>query len=240
LTAARATTSAAAVFVARLDTAWPRAGRAPWPLFRRVADAYGEKGRRVLADTDVSIFLTVLYRMVRYFCPRRVVQTGTATGASAVAIGFGLRDNGVGHLVTIDPEPPSYFGVQNPVAVARAAVTRARLDDVVQFDRGYSTIPLDGRRMTLPDAPRWRLPASRGPSGADLVVIDGDHTPVGAHLDLVYGTRVLAADGPGLIVCHDYRSIAAVRTAFDVWAEHVRPRFIHVIPSPCGIAIAQM
>lgn len=230
----------AAEFVTRLETAWPRRGRAPWPLFRRVAGAYGSDGSRMVADADVSVFLTILYRMTRYFRPRLVVQTGTATGASTVAMGLGLRDNGTGRLITIDPEPPSYFGVHNPVAVARAAVARMELDDVVEFDRGYSTIPLDVGRMTLPEAPRWRLPAARGAAGADLVVIDGDHTPLGAHLDLIYGTRVLAEDGPRLIVCHDYRSIDAVRAAFDAWAELVRPRFVHVVPSPCGIAIAQM
>jgi predicted O-methyltransferase YrrM len=229
-----------AAFVALLDTAWPSCGCAPWPLFRRVASAYGRAGHRVVSNRDVSIFLAVLYRAVRYFRPRRVVQTGTATGASAVAIGLGLLDNQAGRLVTIDPEPPAYFGVERPVDVARAAVARAGLSEIVHFEQGYSTLALDAGRMQLPPAASWRLPAVTAAAPADVIVVDGDHTPLGAHLDLTYGSRGLAADGPGLIVCHDYRSIGAVRDAFHAWVDLVHPRFVHVVDSPCGIAIAQV
>jgi predicted O-methyltransferase YrrM len=194
----------------------------------------------VVSNRDVSIFLTVLYRAVRYFRPRLVVQTGTATGASSIAIGLGLLDNQVGRLVTIDPEPPAYFGVEHPVAVARAAVARAGLSDIVRFDHGYSTIPLDVGRMQLPAAASWRLPAVTATAPADLIVVDGDHTPLGSHLDLTYGSRALASDGPGLIVCHDYWSISAVRDAFHAWIDVARPKFVHVVDSPCGIAIAQV
>jgi len=232
--------TSAAEFVALLDTSWPLRGRAPWPLFRRVANAYGEDGSRVVSNRDVPIFLNILYRVVRYFRPRLVVQTGTATGASSIAIGLGLLDNRSGGLITIDPEPPSYFGVAQPVDIARAAVARAGLSRVVRFDRGYSTVALDIGRMQLPSGPSWRLPAVMASAPADLVVVDGDHTPLGAHLDLAYGGRALAPDGPSLIVCHDYRSIRAVRAAFDAWTDLAHPRFVHIVESPCGIAIAQV
>jgi len=230
----------AAAFVGLLNASWPSCGRAPWPLFRRIARAYGADGRRVVSNRDVSIFASVLYRAVRYFRPRAVVQTGTATGASSVAIGLGLLDNASGRLVTIDPEPPSYFGVDRPVDIARAAVARAGLSAVVRFEQGYSTVPLDAGRMQLPTAPSWRLTEAMRAMPADLIVVDGDHTPLGSHLDLAYGSRGLAADGPSLVVCHDYLSIAAVRDAFHAWRDTAHPRFVHVVDSPCGIAIAQI
>ena len=46
--------------------------------------------------------LDFLYTLVRLTKPERVLETGTWLGRSAIAIASALRDNGVGHLVTIE------------------------------------------------------------------------------------------------------------------------------------------
>ena len=46
--------------------------------------------------------LDFLYTLVRLTKPQRVLETGTWLGRSAIAIASALRDNGIGHLVTIE------------------------------------------------------------------------------------------------------------------------------------------
>jgi hypothetical protein len=46
--------------------------------------------------------LDFLYALVRLTKPERVLETGTWPGRSAIAIASALRDNGIGHLVTIE------------------------------------------------------------------------------------------------------------------------------------------
>lgn len=193
------------------------------------------------SDPDLQTFASFLYLAVRVFRPRVVIQTGTAVGTSTMALAFGLRDAGGGHLYTIDPEPDSYMGVAHPVAHARAAVEHAKLGSLVTFVRGYSTLALDAGRIALPkEAPKWCLPRISRRSPADLIVVDGDHTFLGCHLDLVHGEAGLATDGPRILICHDYLGILEVRRAVQVWRESREPRFERVIPSPCGIKFLQL
>jgi hypothetical protein len=51
------------------------------------------------AEVEVLDFLYALVRMTK---PNRVVETGTWFGRSAIAIASALRDNGFGHLLTIE------------------------------------------------------------------------------------------------------------------------------------------
>jgi len=46
--------------------------------------------------------LDFLYALVRLIKPQRVLETGTWLGRSAIAIASALRDNGIGHLSTIE------------------------------------------------------------------------------------------------------------------------------------------
>jgi Methyltransferase domain len=209
-------------------------------LLQRVKAIYDPVFRCDLSDADVGTFLSFLYLCVRMFQPNVVVQTGTATGASSVAIALGLRDAGRGVLYTIDPEPPSYFGVDQPVALARRVVERSALGDKIRFVQGYSTMPLDAGRMFLPSAPKWRLPELNRMVRTDMLVVDGDHTFLGCYLDLVYGAAGLASGGPRVIVCHDYLGIPDVRRAVRLWRDSQRPRDERLIPSPCGIKFFQM
>lgn len=211
-----------------------------WPLLRRMRAIYSPVSSSAIVDDDLCQFLSFLYICVRVLRPRVIVQTGTAAGTSAIAMGLALRANGSGQLYTIDPEPPEYFGVRDPVAIARQLVRAAGLDDRVQFVRGYSTLPLDGGRMALPRAPLWRLSSLYRRLRADLLVLDGDHTFLGCYLDLIYGTAGLAPDGPRAVVCHDYLSIPEVRRAVSRWRLANPTRQDRLVPSVCGIKFFQL
>jgi predicted O-methyltransferase YrrM len=53
------------------------------------------------AETEVLDFLYALVRLVK---PENAVETGTWLGRSAVAIGSALRDNGFGHLISLESD----------------------------------------------------------------------------------------------------------------------------------------
>jgi len=75
------------------------------------------------AEVETLDFLHALVRLVK---PRSAIETGTWLGRSAVAIGCALRDNGFGHLTTIDLSPEAsavaesrirQFGLQSYVSL---------------------------------------------------------------------------------------------------------------------------
>jgi hypothetical protein len=203
----------------------------------RVRAAFARVSSLPVEDDDLEAFLGLLYAVVRAYRPRVVVQTGTFVGASAAAVGFGLEDNGCGELYTIDPEPPQYFGVREPVEIARRLLATSGLDRCVQLVRGYATLALDGDRMQLPVAPLWRLDVV---PAADVLVVDGDHTYEGCLLDLVHGTRALAPEGPRLVVVHDYLGIPTVRGAVRAFMREHEVEELKVVPSRCGIALCRV
>lgn len=219
---------------------WAGSRRRHWPTLRQTRAAYDAVWPCTLRDDDLLTFLSFLYATVRVLKPRVIVQTGTAAGTSTVAMALALRENGVGHLWTIDPEPSQYFGVTQPVAIARGVVRHARLDPFVTFVRGYSVVPLDVTRIRLADAPTWCLTTLPVWGQIDLLVVDGDHTVLGCYLDLSYGARGMNPAGPRSIVCHDYCGIPDVRTAVDLWRLSNRPSATRLVQSPCGILFMQL
>lgn len=54
------------------------------------------------AEYEVTTLVAVLVKVLQ---PEIVVETGTATGATAVVIGQALQDNGHGHLWTVEIDP---------------------------------------------------------------------------------------------------------------------------------------
>ena len=58
-------------------------------------------------DADAAEFevTTLVACLVKVLQPEVVVETGTATGATAVVIGQALADNGHGHLYTVEIDP---------------------------------------------------------------------------------------------------------------------------------------
>jgi hypothetical protein len=209
-------------------------------LMERVRSSYAAVLSLDLDDEDLVVYLAVLYSAVRYWQPRVVVQTGTFVGASTLAIGFGLADNEAGELYTIDPEPHLYFGIREPVAVARRVIESAGLSGLVHLVKGYSTVPLDAQRMTLPVAPPWCLTRVRCRGCYDMLVVDGDHTFEGCLLDLEHGAAGLAGDGARLAVVHDYLGISDVRRAVRTWRHGRTGCEQRVVPSRCGIALLRV
>jgi methyltransferase family protein len=216
------------------------APRRSWRVLHEVNAIYQGVFPCALTDEDLRSFLGFLYLAVRILRPRVIVQTGTAIGTSTVAIALALRDNGAGRIWTIDPEPDEYFGIGDPVAAARKAVGRARLEANVTFVRGYSTVPLDSGRMRLPDAPTWQLTRLPPYGAIEMLVIDGDHTFLGCYLDLSFGSAGLSSHGPRALVCHDYNGIPHVRRAVRLWRQTQQVRVERTIPSRCGIKFFQL
>ena len=54
------------------------------------------------AETEVLDFLYTLVRLIK---PENAVETGTWLGRSAIAIASALRDNGFGHLISLEADP---------------------------------------------------------------------------------------------------------------------------------------
>jgi predicted O-methyltransferase YrrM len=104
----------------------------------------------------------LLYMLARANGARNVVEFGTSFGISTIHLAAALRDNGGGRLIGSDLEP-------NKVARARANLTAAGLDDLVEIREG------DAKETLARD-----LPAT-----IDFVLFDG-HKPLYPHvLDLV-------------------------------------------------------
>ncbi len=209
-------------------------------MLETVQKLYAKVWNCSLDDEDVRLFLGVLYLATSYFKPRLALQTGTFVGSSSLAMGLAMKRNGMGRLYTIDPEPPEYFGVSNPVAIARRVVRDAQLEEQVCFLRGYSTVPLDSARIKLIKRPRWQLPKIARMTSFDMLVIDGDHTFQGCYMDLVYGSNGLDKNGPQLIIIHDYLGIPEVQKAVNKWRSETSSVQMRVIPCSCGIALVQL
>ncbi|MFQ5906390.1 MAG: O-methyltransferase [bacterium] len=209
-------------------------------MLEKVEEIYAGVWPCSLADEDLRMFLCVLYLATCYFKPRSVVQTGTFVGTSSLSIALALRENGFGQLHTIDPEPPEYFGISEPVSIARKVAAEGGLDDQICFVKGYSTLPFDAGRMKLIAGLCWQLQEISRRVGYDMLVIDGDHTFFGCYFDLVCGALELSRRGPRLIVVHDYLGIPAVRRALRKWKAQNPRLAMKVVPSPCGIALIQL
>jgi predicted O-methyltransferase YrrM len=136
-----------------------------------------------LADAVAEIYMPIsaaagrlLYSLVRAVRPRTVVEFGMSFGISTLHLAAGVRDNGVGRVVTSELSA-------HKAAAARKTFAETGLDDVITVLEG--------------DA-RETLPAAVG-EGVDFVLLDGWkdlYLPV-LHLlepHLAPGTLVFADD----------------------------------------------
>lgn len=218
-----------------------RSSGEPCPLaLRQIERKYAGICPVSMQNEDVRLLLSVTYLAVRFFKPRSVLQTGTFIGGTSVAIGLALKQNRFGSLITIDPEPPEYFGVPNPVSVARRIALESGLEKQIEFVRGYSTMPLDGKRQKLVAGPTWQIDRIARKAPYDMLVVDGDHTFLGCYMDLVHGVSGLSAQGPRLMIVHDYVGIPEVRSAVDRWMASRPSAPREVLTSACGIFLAQV
>jgi hypothetical protein len=75
------------------------------------------------AETEVLDFLYALVRLIK---PEHAIETGTWLGRSAVAIASALRDNGFGHLISLEAD-------SEVASCAIAQIGAAGLDDWVEI-----------------------------------------------------------------------------------------------------------
>lgn len=93
------------------------------------------------ANTEFEV-LNFLHSLVILFKPKNVLETGTFTGISSLAISLGLKFNGFGKLTTID---------HHEVPNAQALWKKYSVDDIItletvdslSFCKNYSNEPLD-------------------------------------------------------------------------------------------------
>jgi predicted O-methyltransferase YrrM len=79
----------------------------------------------------------LLYQLVRLRRPKLAVEFGTSFALSTLHIAAGLRDNGEGHLITTEQSA-------NKAVRARANISEARLDDIVELREGDAFETLAG------------------------------------------------------------------------------------------------
>ena len=169
-----------------------------------------------------------LYRMVRHLRPRRVLEIGTQTGASAVTMALAFRDNGITTDITcVDPFYPT--GDNDGSASLGewySNVFASGLKPGIQLllTTSQAILPELGRRF-------------------DLAFVDGSHHYVDVRADLLM-TLALLQPG-GYLIAHDYLIYESVRRACDeVIAEHQLPFAINSVQTNqrgecCGWIVAR-
>jgi hypothetical protein len=133
-----------------------------------------------------------LYRLVRTFKPKLVVETGVHWGKTTVGILSGLRKNGTGRLISIDL--PKKAGSMNSDGRYDAAHVERDSDTgrLVPRDlRDIWDLRLGTSRDLLPDAIR----------GADMLFHDSEHSF--ATMAFEYGLACQEMTGGGVIASDD-------------------------------------
>lgn len=133
----------------------------------------------------------LLYMLVRATGARSIVEFGTSFGISTLHLAAGLRDNGVGRLITTEFEP-------SKAARARENFAAGGLADLIELREGdaletlardlperIDLVLLDGAKSLYPTV--LSLLEARLPSGALIVADNADSSPE-------YLQRVRSAD----------------------------------------------
>lgn len=218
---------------------WGALGR---QLQDRIEGIYAQSGVVLPIDPeDQQRFLISLYSIVKRLRLGRVIQTGTFMGYSSVAMALAMADGGnPGVIDTIDPEPGWYGYAERPTAIARQVVAANTFRDRIRFQTGYSVRAWHSARQDYPDAPEGILAGLALSKDTDLLVVDGDHSYLGAYWDLEVGFRALNPLGPRLILVHDYFGIDTVRQAVRDWCgRHARWIEFRAVTEGCGFALIQ-
>ncbi len=126
----------------------------------------------------------LLYGLVRWLRPKRIVEVGTWHGYTAVWMARALQENGAGELYCIDDFTLGCGGDMldggGVLGILQDHISRCFVGEVISILPGHSSqVP-------------W-------PEGVDLAYIDGDHSEAGCQLDI---NRAIEA-GAQCIVFHD-------------------------------------
>ena len=148
-----------------------------------------------------------LYRMVRYLRPLRVLEIGTQTGASAVAMALAFRDNEMTADITcVDPfYPTGDNDGSSSLSAWYSNVYASGLKPGIQ-------LLLTTSQAILPELNRT----------FDFAFVDGSHLYSDVRADLLMTLSLLSPGG--YLVAHDYVIYESVRRACDeIVAEHCLP-----------------
>jgi len=169
-----------------------------------------------------------LYRLVRHLRPQRVLEIGTQTGASAIAMGLACRDNGVEADITcVDPFYPTGDNEGGAsLAAWYANVHASGLKSGIQ-------LLLTTSQAILPELDRR----------FDLAFVDGSHLYEDVRADMLMSLALLRPGG--YLIAHDYIIYESVRRACDaVIAEYGLPHAVNSIQmnqrgERCGWIVAR-
>ena len=170
----------------------------------------GKEGNPV--GTSYAVDGHLLYALVRYCKPERILEIGTDHGGSAKHMAAACQRNGKGHVTTVDNNPASG-------------------DGLTEGDREWIT-------QEIADAALW-IPRYEGPP-FDFIFEDGSHSEFLCHLVYFNLPRILRVGG--FILSHDVavgvrRAVLAGIKKGGVDMEHLH--FITPDPSPLGFSIYQ-
>lgn len=70
-------------------------------LKRQLLNEYSER-EIALSVAGASYKETIIYLLVRRYKPRLMIETGVANGVTSYCIVRAMRDNGIGHLISVD------------------------------------------------------------------------------------------------------------------------------------------
>jgi len=163
----------------------------------------------------------VLYHLVRWLRPARVVETGVYRGISSAFLLAGLADNGTGSLVSIDLPSASYPGDTGPDAspLAPGEATGYVVPDELRV-----------RWRLVVGSSREQLPAVAAEGSIDLFLHDSEHTV--ATMVWEYTTAWAALRPGGLLVSDD----VDWNEAFTTFTQDAPTDFVRVRERRLGIA----
>lgn len=130
--------------------------------------------------SDVGV-QNLLYMWTVSLRPRRVLEIGTHIGTGAVIIGHGLKTNGYGKIITVEPG-------EHYQKVAATHVKQAGVAEQVEILPGFSYDSHCKERLAA-EAP------------FELIFIDGAHDYASFQHDLELACTLICDNG--IIVCHD-------------------------------------
>jgi predicted O-methyltransferase YrrM len=132
----------------------------------------------------------LLYGIVRAERPHHVLEIGTGYGFSTAHIAEAIRENGHGHLVSVDPDDMSASDY------AATFIKNLQLNDCVTFVKGKSPECLF---KVIAVHPKYKKSLFHYTFG--FAFIDGDHSEKGLMADYDEVVKFMALNGK--IVIHD-------------------------------------
>lgn len=127
-------------------------------------------------STITREYAAALHDAVRRYRPKVVIDIGLANGASAVAIGTALRDNGGGRLISIDPNQRGQWNCRGLEAMERSGLSR--FHELIE-EPSHIALPALLRRQTQ----------------AEFAYIDGWHSFDYVLVDFFYIDKLLINGG---------------------------------------------